>query len=92
MILNRTVGGQRKYRITVDNGKILEVVSSASAGMFVNIATVQNFVIQTNANGVIVPFLEGKAGEENISTYAPEPSPSRSYYYFVMPAEDVTIS
>lgn len=86
MILNRTAGGQKKYKITTKLSVLTVVLDSASPGDFVSITTgTSSFAIRGDSSGDEVPKLSGK-----ISTYV---APGAVFYfYFVMPAEDVTIS
>lgn len=91
MILNRTAGGQKKYHIL--NQKALLLVNSeyAAAGQIVGMGTFEKQVLYfgdsfvKTASGTIIPMGQGKV--QGITF--PD---GRIHYYFVMPAEDVTIS
>lgn len=95
MILNRTAGGQKKYRITVDGdykGFIILQKSSARAGDFVGFSYTEKHWFDLNdtfvktVSGMRVPmFTEKQSGIEY-------PTSGRLFLSFVMPAEDVTIS
>jgi|GEM_PF-1876913 len=90
MILNRTAGGQKKYRITIDVDGITNVVTvadSAYPGAFVKMRMAGYASIRTDSSGIIVPFTRGNPS--GVSTRA---APIAADFYFVMPAEDVTIS
>lgn len=95
MILNRTVGGQKKYRITVDGvykDFIILQKSSAQAGDFVGFSYTERHAFDLNdtivetISGMSVPmFTVKQSGIEY-------PTSGRQFLSFVMPAEDVTIS
>lgn len=90
MIFNRTAGGQKKYRITTDVDGITNVVTvadSAYPGAFVKMHLAGSVRIRTDSSGIIVPFTKGNPS--GVSTRA---APIAADFYFVMPAEDVTIS
>lgn len=89
MILNRTAGGQKKYRITIDVDGITNAVAvadSAYPGAFVKMRTAYSVRIRTDSSGIIVPFT--RENPSGVSTRAPSIAAD---FYFVMPAEDVTI-
>lgn len=77
MILNRTAGGQKKFKITV-NAIVEDAPDAAFPGEYVNIFSLSSITI-TSQSGVAIPTASGyaRAGHR---------------CYFVMPAEDVTIS
>lgn len=85
MILNRTAGGQKKYRITNKSGYIDCGTQQVSAGATVKVSIRGSvgITVQTTS-GLTIPVEFG-----DIAMYAPEIPVSA---YFVMPAEDVTIS
>lgn len=90
MILNRTAGGQKKYRITTDVDGITNVVTvadSAYPGAFVKMKMAGYVGIRTDSSGIIVPYTRGNPS--GVSTRA---APIAEDFYFVMPADDVTIS
>lgn len=85
MILNRTAGGQKKYRITNKSGYIDCEMQQASAGetVPVSIRGSVRISIQT-ISGLTIPTADG-----DIALYAPEIPVAA---YFIMPMEDVIIS
>lgn len=86
MILNRTAGGQKKYKITLAPSAIVssKVPDAAYPGEYV-------FVKAMSAASIIT----GNTTGNKIATSPGTPSVARAPVasrYFVMPAEDVTIS
>lgn len=86
MVGTASGGTEKKYKITSNLSVLTGVLDSASPGDFVSMATgTSSFTIRGDSSGNEVPKLSGE-----ISTYA---APDAVFYfYFVMPAEDVTIS
>lgn len=88
MILNRTAGGQKKYKITDNSNSGFP--ESAYAGEIV-FATEDSYyvtVVGTSKRHIPVDTQSGILADSDVSTYAGSQEP----YGFVMPAEDVTIS
>lgn len=88
MILNRTAGGQKKYKITDNSNSGFP--ESAYAGEIV-FATVDSYyvkVVGTSKRYIPVDTKSYILSDSDVSTYAGSQEP----YGFVMPAEDVTIS
>lgn len=84
MILNRTAGGQKKYRIM--NNTAISLPAEAEAGTFVIIEfSTSNFNIVGCSTGFAVPV----GPHKQMYTRA---GGLTGYSCFVMPAEDVTIS
>lgn len=91
MILNRTAGGQKKYHIL--NQSVLVWFNSeyAEAGQIVGIGTNDKFLFDfgesfvKTASGTMIPMGAGKVQGITFPN-------GKSHYWFVMPAEDVTIS
>ena len=88
MILNRTAGGQKKYKITDNSNSGFP--ESAYAGEIV-FATGDSYyvkVVGTSKRYIPVDTKSYILADSDVSTYAGSQEP----YGFVMPAEDVTIS
>ena len=86
MFLSGTIGEAKKFKITVSLSVLTGVAETASPGDFVSITTAtSSFIIRGDTSGNEIPKLSG-----TISTYA---APDAKFdLYFVMPAENVTIS
>lgn len=88
MILNRTAGGQKKYKITDNSNSGFP--ESAYAGEIVFATEDSYYVTVVGTSKRIIP-VDAKSrilADSDVSTYAGSQEP----YGFVMPAEDVTIS
>lgn len=91
MILNRTAGGQKKYHILNQNTVVWFNSEYAEAGQIVGIGTNDKFLFDfgesfvKTASGTMIPMGEGKVQGITFPN-------GRRHYWFVMPAEDVTIS
>jgi hypothetical protein len=88
MILNRTAGGQKKYKITDNSNSGFP--ESAYAGEIVFATEDSYYVTVVGTSKRIIP-VDTKSrilADSDVSTYAGSQEP----YGFVMPAEDVTIS
>ena len=91
MILNRTAGGQKKYHILNQNVLVWFNSEYAEAGQIVGMGTDDKFMFDfgesfvKTASGTMIPMGEGKVKGITFPN-------GRRHYWFVMPAEDVTIS
>lgn len=91
MILNRTAGGQKKYHILNQNVLVWFNSEYAEAGQIVGMGTDDKFMLDfgesfvKTASGTEIPMSEGKVDGITFPN-------GRGHYWFVMPAEDVTIS
>lgn len=91
MIFNRTAGGQKKYHILNQNVLVWFNSEYAEAGQIVGMGTDDKFMFDfgesfvKTASGTMIPMGEGKVQGITFPN-------GRGHYWFVMPAEDVTIS
>ena len=91
MILNRTAGGQKKYHILTQNVQVWFNSEYAEAGQIVGIGTDDKFMFDfgesfvKTASGTMIPMGEGKVQGITFPN-------GKRHYWFVMPAEDITIS
>ena len=91
MILNRTAGGQKKYHILNQNVLVWFNSEYEEAGQIVGMGTDDKFMFDfgesfvKTASGTMIPMGEGKVQGITFPN-------GRRHYWFVMPAEDVTIS
>lgn len=91
MILNRTAGGQKKYKITSKSNYYGMVRNEYSPGEFVGLSSSDKTLDSTENVGTT------QSGKTVVAVYSSKidgiqfPTTGRSFMYFVMPAEDVTI-
>ena len=85
MVGTASGGSEKKYKVTSSKTWVGLADSEFSPGAFVNFAVEgSSSVTVRTVSGETIPYMAGL-----ISTYVPD---STDWYYFVMPAEDVTIS
>ena len=92
MILNRTAGGQKKFKITVaSTGLSLATLppTSAIAGAFVKFSCNEGSTTPgISAPTCLVPYTSSGTSQP----FSDRAATRVNWYYLVMPAEDVTIS
>lgn len=85
MVGTASSGTEKKYKVTSSKTWVGLADSEFSPGAFVDFSIESsNSVTVRTVSGETIPYMAGL-----ISAYVPD---SIDWYYFVMPAEDVTIS